>query len=213
MSTSNKLIGTGVDAAGGPVVDPTANVIALTEAANKRQDDLRVETNRRFDTEIAHNKELAAIREDHAAEIRNIETRRLDAIRQVDQLAVSTAAERSLAAIQTLAATTSTNADNLRNALTATAATIATQLSGIVQAINERIAALEKSSYEGKGKQALGDPQLVEMMAEIRRLQKAGDSGAGRSAGMNASWVFAIGAATLVATVIGIVSVVAAVIK
>lgn len=163
-------LGLGVDYFGGPVVDPTENVIALTEAANKRQDDLRELNNKLFDCKADCLETVSNIRADHAKElrmqevrwseelekrakeIRESESNRLNAIRQVDVLAVNTAADRAAAAIQALAATTTANAENLRNALNSTATTIATQTSNTVQQITERLAALEKSSYEGKGK-------------------------------------------------------------
>lgn len=153
-------VGLGVDYAGNPVIDPTANVIALTEAANQRQDDLRDMNDRRLDAAIKHMEDLAVLRETHSKEIRELESKRLDAIRQVDVLAVNTAAAQALAAIQTLAATTNTNAENLRNALNITATTIATQLANTVAAINERIASLEKGAYTGAGK-GVGTRELI----------------------------------------------------
>jgi hypothetical protein len=170
--------GKGVDASGGPVIDPTQNVKDLSEAANRRQDDLREANDKlhaseikRLDAEASHLKEIAVIREQHAKEIRAAETERLNSIRQVDVTAVRTEADRALAAIQTLAATTATNAENLRNALNATAATIAKSTSDTVSQITERIAALEKSSYEGVGKQRLADPQMAELLAKVELMR------------------------------------------
>src|ERR1700685_2274338 len=77
--------GLGVDATGGPVVDPTANVLALVSAANQRQDGLR-------DMESRHLREVMRIRDKHAREMREAEADRLDAIREVDAQAVQQAA-------------------------------------------------------------------------------------------------------------------------
>src|SRR6476469_7647162 len=93
--------GLGVDASGAPVIDPTENVKALVEA------------------EIRHLSEMASLRAEHAKDIREIETKRLDAIRQVDVMNASSTADRALVAIQTLATQTATNAETLR-ALVAT---------------------------------------------------------------------------------------------
>jgi hypothetical protein len=183
--------GLGVDASGGPVVDPTENVLQLVEAANKRQDDLRVETNRRLDAENRHVSEIAALRADHADSISTIraqhakemsdaESARLNAIRQVDVSAVSTAAERSLAAIQTLATTTTANAENIRNAMTTTAAAVAQQLANTLVTITDRLSALEKSSYEGKGKSTVADPQMIELLAEMKILRGNQSAGKGQ---------------------------------
>ena len=121
-----------VDAHGGFVEDPTANVIALNEAANKRQDDLRQLNNERINAEI---RTLAVqveglekrmiLRAEHAKEVRQLETERVNAIRQVDVLAQNTAAERALVAIQTLASQTTAERETLRNLVTTSATTLA----------------------------------------------------------------------------------------
>src|ERR1035437_5477136 len=108
--------------------DPTENVNALSEATNRRQDDLRVYLEKYFDAGLEHRKEIDSIRAHHAGEIRRMETERLDSIRQVDVLARNTAADRAADATQALAATTATNAENLRTAMANTAATIAKQV-------------------------------------------------------------------------------------
>jgi len=156
-----QAIGLGVDASGGPVIDPTANVIALTEAANQRQDDLRQLNDRRIDAEI---RVLTAkldgiearmvLRSEFAKELRDSERMRIDAIRQVDVLAVGRTAEQQLAAVQTLAATTTAAAETIRASVSSTATALATQLANTVTGLTERISALEKSSYEGAGKGA-----------------------------------------------------------
>lgn len=188
-------------------LDPTANVLALSEASNRRQDDLReayqerVEASiARMDAELRHLEATAVLRAEHAKEIGALESNRLNAIRQVDVLAVSTAADRAQAAIQTLAANTSSNAETLRNMVTNTAATMATQLSNTVTAITERIATLEKSSYEGKGKAALSDPMMVELIGEMKSLRKSYAEGVGKSAGISTAWGILLGVVALIAT-------------
>jgi hypothetical protein len=127
------------------------------------------------------------------------DSKRLDAIRQVDVLAVNTSAERSAQAVAALAATTSANAENLRTALNNTAATIATQLTNTVDAITKRIAALEQSFYEGKGRQTVVDPQMERLTALVEALARTQATGAGKSEGFSASWGFLLGAVSLVA--------------
>ncbi len=207
--------GLGVDAQGGPVIDPTENVLTLVEAAVSRLDDLRASESRRIDdlreakekfhdSEVEHLRTMATLRAEHARDINEKESRRLDAIRQVDVLAVSTAADRAAAAISALAATTAANAENLRNALTTTATTIAKQTADTVTAITERLAALEKSSYEGKGRQGLSDPMLSELVSEMKSLRESRASGSGKSEGIGASWGFVVAAAVLVVALLTI---------
>lgn len=144
---------------GVPIIDPTANVIALNDAGHKRQDDLREMHNRYLEAKIEGLKErvmrveqVSALRSSHAEaigiihqahdrEIHKMEQEKLAAFRSSDEAARLTEANRGLAAIEVLARTTQSTADNLRSALEATTATR-----------DQRIAALEKSSYEGAGK-------------------------------------------------------------
>lgn len=140
--------GLGVDARGGAVIDPTENVKALSEASNIRQDDLRQAADRLTEEKVAgirralesmHNE--MQLRDSHAREIRELESKRLDAVRTVDQQTAAIAAERQQNAITLLNNQQAATADNLR-------AQTASQFAGV----NERIAALEKAQYTGAGK-------------------------------------------------------------
>jgi hypothetical protein len=204
MAAKTGSAGLGVDASGGPVIDPTANVLSLVEAANRRQDDLRMAEQRRIDQNLFYIEHISEIRASHSREMRELETSRLNAIRQVDVTAVKTEADRALAAIQTLAATTQTNAENLRNALTNTAATIATQNAATVSTITERIAALEKFQYEGQGRARVADPQFEAMLVELRSLRTSRDTTGGERRGISSSWLVLLGAVSLISTLMGI---------
>lgn len=211
MSSNDETrAGVAVDSRGGAVVDPTENVKALSEAANKRQDDLREASDRLHESEIKrleaaveHGKEIASVLENHAKEMRSAEAARLDSIRQVDVTAVRTEAARALEAIQTLAATTARDAETLRTALNTTATTIASQTSETVKQIVERIAALEKSSYEGVGKQRLADPMMAELVAKIERLSVSSAGSAGKSEGISATVAMLLALVTLAVAIGG----------
>jgi hypothetical protein len=144
---------------GGPVIDPTKNVLDLTNAANKRQDDLREMYNRFMGAEIArleertkrveqisdlraeHAREVNMIHQSHDREIHKMEQDKLAAFRASDEMARITEANRSLAAIQVVERT-----------LNSTATALASQNAENNVEVNRRLAALEKSSYEGAGK-------------------------------------------------------------
>ena len=214
-SVSPGTAGIGVDAEGNPVVDPTANVIALNEAANQRQDDLRELNNtridaeiRRIDSEIAHVREMATLRAEHAKELSSLESSRVNAIRQVDVLAVSTAADRAQTAINTLANATTVNAENLRNALASTASAIAAQHAATVSGITERIAALEKASYEGRGKQTMVDPMLADLVIEMKKLTATGMTHTGKEQGVGMAAAIGLAILGAIGTLSGIASVI-----
>lgn len=179
--------GIGVDAMGGPVVDPTANVLALVEAGNKRQDDLREMNNARIDAELRQQEQLADIRAKHQEAIDTLEAKRLDAVRNVDQLAAKTESERSAAAVTALATAAATTAVTLRSQVDTSAQALATQFTNTVSQLSERIAALEKSSYTGQGKQAVQDPQVTELLLETRALRAAQSTSHGEDSGRKGS--------------------------
>lgn len=155
----SERVGIGVDAMGGPVIDPTKNVLDLTAAANKRQDDLRnahdlliaaeirrlEESVRRVEQvselRAAHAREVGLIHQGHDREIHKMEQDKLAAFRASDEMARITEANRSLAAIQVVERT-----------LNSTATALASQNAENNVEVNRRLAALEKSSYEGAGK-------------------------------------------------------------
>lgn len=157
-SIQPRATGIGVDSAGGPVIDPTANVIALTEAANLRQDDLRAAESRRIDelraAESRRLDEQARIRAEYEEKLSIAEAKRIDAIRAVDVNAVAVASQRQADQATVLANQVVQSAEALR-ALVATTATAQQQASQqITGALSDRITQLEKSSYEGAGKGA-----------------------------------------------------------
>ena len=146
--------GSGVDAEGRALLDPTKNVLDLVEAAIKRQDDLR-------EMESSHVREVAQLRAEYQAELREAESARIDAIRAVDVGAVNRAAEVAATQASTLAAQVSTSAETLRNQVSAAAAAQTVALSAALEPIIKDIADLRRAQYEAQGQKT----QVVEQRA------------------------------------------------
>lgn len=146
--------GPAVDKQGSPVVDPSRNVLDLVDAAIQRQDDLRNAGER-------HTREIVALRADYDEKLREAETGRIDAIRQVDVGNVQRAAEVQAAQALSLASQVTTSAETLRTqvAAAANAATIA--LNAALEPIQKRIDDLTRVQYEGVGSKT----QVVESQA------------------------------------------------
>jgi len=158
-NSSEPRQGIGIDALGGPVIDPTKNVLDLVDAANRRQDDLREMHNRYLEAEFRRleeqvkrveetselraefAREIGIVHQSHDREIHKMEQDKLAAFRASDEMARITEANRSLAAIQVVERT-----------LNSTATALASQNAENNVEVNRRLAALEKSSYEGAGK-------------------------------------------------------------
>lgn len=197
------------------VVDPTENVIALVEANAKAASDLREADNKFAGSQHAHLKEVASLRARHAAELRASDLNAQEKTRQVDVLASAASAATLATAVQALAATADRNAENIRNQMNATAAAIAKQTAdaqtatqaqtdNLMRGINERLTSLERSSNLGAGRQSVADPQIENLIVEMRKLTAGADTSSGKSAGISASWAVLIGAIALVGSLIGI---------
>jgi len=159
MSDPKTSAGLGVDAQGNPVIDPTANVIALVQANKEAADALRAMHDRYISAEIEIVREtvkwmekISDVHQAHDREIHKMEQEKLAAFRASDESARLTEADRTLAAVQLVARTAETTAQDIRNVLTNTATTLAEQNAARDREYNNRIAALEKANYEGAGK-------------------------------------------------------------
>lgn len=218
--SENDLPGIGVDARGRAIADPTRAVRELNEASVKRLDDLAQERALLVDEKIAGVRraldatrgDISAMRAEmelravHQREMDMQESKRLDAVRQVDQLSVRTEADRSAAAITALAAAAATTAETLRSAVNTSATNLATQLDRTVTAIVERIASLEKSSYTGAGRAGVADPQVERLSQMVESLARVQAQGAGRSAGIQVSTGMLFAAIAAAAAIAGIIA-------
>ncbi len=195
--------GQGVDYAGNPVIDPTENVKALTEQAITRVDDMAALRALLQERDRLHINEIGAIREQHNREMRESESRRVDANRATDLAAVGTAATQASTGIQTLAAAATTTADTLRNQVAATATAAENRLAAFGSDINKRLSALELSSSEGKGKQTVADPMLERLVLRMETLVESRDRSVGKGEGLSTSWQVALGVVAIVAALYG----------
>lgn len=198
-----------VDAAGNPAVDPTKNVIALTESANKRQDDLRELNDRRVDAEIrvlaAHIeclKDTSALRAAYEEKLTNAEAKRIDAIRSVDVNAVAVASQKQSDQATVLANQVVASAEALRGLVATTAQAQSAASQQAMSAFADRISTIEKAQYEEKGKQGVVDPLQAAMYEEMKILRTAMTAGAGQTQGAKNMWGYIVGAIGLLGMIL-----------
>lgn len=175
-------------------VDPTENVKALTDAAVQRIDDMADlqakitdEKIKRMEREQVHLRDIVTLEAKHTTELRVAESARLDSIRQVDREVGDKTASQVLSAVQTLAATAATTAETLRNQVATTNAAAEGRLSAITGEFNKRLAELERTGSEGRGKQAMADPQMERLSMMVEQLTRTQAQGAGERRGMSDS--------------------------
>lgn len=183
QSYGDGLPGLGVDAYGGQVVDPTANVIALVRAESKRLDDLVAASTRRQDDlrtmESKHQTEKDDLRSHFYESLRAAETARIDAIRAVDVGAVAAAANVSATQATTLANTVASSAEALRNQVASAAQAQSVALAAALDPIQKDIADLRRAQYEAQG-QKTADPADAKMDILLERLGRIENVSAGR---------------------------------
>ena len=197
--------GLGVDATGGPVIDPTANVLSLVEAAVKRLDDmLSAETRRQNDLREQSEKyaaDTARLVMEFQEKLREAEAKRIDAMRVVDVNAVSVERERAGAQAAVLASQVQASAEALRALVAATQSALASQQAASNAEITKRLSELERAKYEGAGRSTVADPMLTELVAEMKSLRESRAVGVGKSAGVGAVIGYIFGGVGLLAAV------------
>jgi hypothetical protein len=104
-----------------------------------------------------------------------------------------------VAALNNLSATVTSGFESLRNALQSTAARIEGANTERANAVSDRVTQLERTSYEGKGKEAVSDPLQNQLLAEVKKLSEA-------KAGINMTWVVLIGVVTVLAGFSGVMN-------
>jgi hypothetical protein len=189
--------GLGVDSSGGPVVDPTVNVIALNEAATRRQDDLRKANNRWIKAEIKHQQRLLQMQASHAKELAEKESSRLDSIRQVDEVTKTAAQAQNSLAISTLAKQTTDIATTLSTQVQTTAQAAEARRQADMAEVTKRVSALELALSASVGKSTLADPAFIELAAAVKALSTKESTRTGFDAGKAAA--LAAGAAAVAA--------------
>lgn len=209
--------------------DPTENVKALSEAANKRQDDLR-EADRKL-TDARHdgakaladlraecNHELAlaeskrvneqlAIRAGYEEQLRTAEAKRIDAIRAVDVNAVSVASQRASDQASVLATQVAQSAEQLRTQVAQSAealrALVATTAATAATTLQQLVTGLSTrlTTLEQAQYEGKGKQSYADpAFAEL--LTKVDSLRGTKSEGIGASWGIFLGAAGLIAAVV-----------
>lgn len=173
--------GMAIDASGGPTVDPTENVKDLSNAANKRQDDLREAERRYNDLRDMHQREIANLRSEYAKELGAKESSRLDSIRQVDREEVAKTATQANAALALLAKQTTELATTLSNQVNTTAQAAEARRQADMTEVTKRVSAIELALSANVGKSTIADPALSTLAEEVKKMTAFQDKSAGRA--------------------------------
>jgi hypothetical protein len=209
--------GVGVDSSGHQAIDPTTNVRALVEADVKRLDDLSelraTYTEKLVRLEITRIEDILKLRAEYDNKLSVAESKRIDAIREVDVNERAIAAERTTQQATVLATELAESREILRTLIANNAITATTQLNSATTPLSDRLAALERSSYTGAGKQQFTDPMMFGLVTDTQNLRRRSDIGVGTSKGASMMWAYVIagvmaflGMASLIVTVVHVLT-------
>lgn len=201
--------GLGVDSEGGPVIDPTKNVLALVEASVREIMTLLTERDRRYTdrfgaADIAVAAALAAIEKQTTASFM--------------------ASEKAIVKAEDAQRDYNIRSNEFRGQLDDQAKTLLPrqEAAALLKSIEERMAAtvrdhektfdevkaeissLRETRAEGAGKQEIVAPVLTEIYKDVRALREARADATGQVAGISTSWVVMLGAAGFITTLMAI---------
>jgi hypothetical protein len=172
--------GLGVDAMGGPVIDPTENVLSLVDVQATHAKELRSADERRYT-------DLRTADQRYQNDIRRAENQRLNDLAKLKANYDKQIADMLSVQVKTTSDLISTQLDKVTTALGA-------QITTLTATLNDRIAQLERFRYEMGGKTSVSDPAtasaLVEMANAIKLLRTTDDTHAGK--GLGRSEIYAI---------------------
>lgn len=204
--------------------DPTPNVLDLVEAANKRQDDLRLVSKEVFDTHILYHRmmadqherfddkihikeeQIANMRESFQDRLANKEAGLRDSFRKFDTEVGDKAVAAAQQQLATLDSVTRTTAEALRNQVAMTERALESRRAADYAEMVKRLTALELSSSEGKGKGSVADPALERLAALVENLANAQQTAGGQSKGISMTTGAILAAIGGTATVLSIIN-------
>lgn len=145
--------GKGIDVFGGPVIDPTENVLSLVDAESRRQDG-----------------NVAWLEKHHDALMKS-ETRRIDDLAALRLQYDTQISENLRIQVKTTSELISTQLDkvttSLSSQITAVANTFSSQITALTATINARLADLERFRWESGGKTSVSDPATAEALQKM----------------------------------------------
>jgi len=200
---SPSAAGAGVDIYGGPVVDPTKNVLDLVRAESKYQDAMRDAGNDLAEKLRLAEKErindLAALR--HSYDTRIAENLRVEVKTTSEQLAAQLVKETGSLSQQIGALTTS-----FTNQITTLTASFTNQIGALTNALTPRIADLERFRWEQGGKTSVTDPAVSLAISELSKaiieLKSAGSQTTGRTTGHSEVFAWIVAGVTVLAAIV-----------
>ena len=179
--------GQAVDSRGGPVFDPTKNVLDLVSAESKFQNALR-------DLEAKHAKDMQNWSDKYQDAMRVAESKRQDDLAELRVRYETQMSNVLTVQVKTTSDLISTQLDKVTSAL-------GTQITSSVNSLLDRIGQLERFRWEVGGRTSVQDPALSTALASmanaIAALQSGSAQGEGRHTGQGQIIAYIVAAAAV----------------
>ena len=196
-----------MDAEGRPVIDPTKNVADLVKAGEARHDELRGADHRFLDAQLE-----SLEKEQNLARAAN--SKLTVFAREASEKLEAALRHAETTRVNELAATRKEYEDTIRDMLAKSVETTSTlvsnQLLQIQATFDKRVSTLEAFQFTQAGRSSVADPALsaalAEMATSIQGLTKSSTKTDTRREGLGNIGSFVVGAAIIVSTLIGVVT-------
>ncbi len=192
-------LGLGVDSTGGPVIDPTENVLALVDVEKQHQQELRQSDAKYVDA-------MRTADAKYQDGMRNAEQAKQESLSLLKQNYDKQISDILTAQIKSTLELTSTQLDKVTASLSNQINAAVVQQSGLITTLSERIGRLEQLQWQTAGKTSVSDPAAADMVLAVRKLTETTKVGEGREIGRGeiiAYIVTAIAVATAIVKFLG----------
>jgi hypothetical protein len=152
--------GTGVDVHGGPVIDPTENVLALVDVQKDHSLSLRVDDNKYHEAMLA----AEAKYQDGMRHAEVEKQRELASLKQVYDKQIS---DILTVQVKTTSELISTQLDKVTTSLSNQINAAAVQQMGLTTTLSERIGRLEQAQWQSAGKTSVSDPATADALTKM----------------------------------------------
>ncbi len=170
--------GIGVDAAGGAVIDPTENVLALVDAQARFQGEKDALTAKLSANESAWViKYFEALMAAERTRVNDLASQKSSYDKQI--------AETQTTQLKTTSDLVSTQLDKVTDSLSGSLNKTADNIIGILAGLTDRLSKVEQFRYETGGKSSVSDPALMQIVQDITTIKTRLATGEGAKAGID----------------------------
>lgn len=150
----------GIDTFGGPVIDPTENVLSLVDVEKGHAKELR-------QADLDYDKDMRAAEARYQDGMRLAEKEKQQALAELKQGYDKQISDILTVQVKTTSELISTQLDKVTTSLSNQIQAAAVQQSGLITTLSERIGRLEQNQWQTAGKTSVSDPATADALSRM----------------------------------------------